>query len=207
MPALADDSGLEIDALDGAPGVYSADWAGPTRDFGLAMSRVNDELSKRGAWNAASPPRANFISVLCLCWPDGAHEFYEGRVFGHVVWPPRGGNGFGYDPMFVPEGERAHMARWNLPKNTPDRIAPAPSRNSRPSAWIISRAATSPGKHRGRDLGGADGGGGKSLDAGRIGKVRFEPSRRSCRRTALTGKTPTLDVVFSKPCPAYLSDR
>ncbi len=97
--------GLEIDALDGAPGVYSADWAGQTRDFGLAMSRVNDELSKRAAWKALNPPRANFISVLCLCWPDGAHEFYEGRVFGHVVWPPRGGNGFGYDPMFVPEGE------------------------------------------------------------------------------------------------------
>jgi XTP/dITP diphosphohydrolase len=105
LPALADDSGLEIDALDGAPGVYSADWAGRTRDFSLAMSRVNDELAKRGAWKAESPPRANFISVLCLCWPDGAHEFYEGRVFGHVVWPARGGNGFGYDPMFVPEGD------------------------------------------------------------------------------------------------------
>ncbi len=104
LPALADDSGLEIDALDGAPGVYSADWAGQTRDFSLAMSRVNDELSKRAAWKALNPPRANFISVLCLCWPDGAHEFYEGRVFGHVVWPARGGNGFGYDPMFVPEG-------------------------------------------------------------------------------------------------------
>ncbi len=105
LPALADDSGLEIDALDGVPGVYSADWAGPSRDFSLAMSRVNDELAKRGAWKAASPPRANFISVLCLCWPDGAHEYYEGRIFGHVVWPPRGGNGFGYDPMFVPDGE------------------------------------------------------------------------------------------------------
>ncbi len=105
LPALADDSGLEIDSLDGAPGVYSADWAGPSRDFGLAMARVNDELTKRGAWKALNPPRANFISVLCLCWPDGAHEFYEGRVFGHAVWPPRGGNGFGYDPMFVPEGD------------------------------------------------------------------------------------------------------
>ena len=105
LPALADDSGLEIGALDGAPGVYSADWAGPGRDFGLAMARVNDELSKRGAWQAAAPPRANFISVLCLCWPDGEHTFYEGRVFGHVVWPPRGGNGFGYDPMFVADKE------------------------------------------------------------------------------------------------------
>ena len=105
LPALADDSGLEIGALDGAPGVYSADWAGPGRDFGLAMARVNDELSKRGAWQAAAPPRANFISVLCLCWPDGEHAYYEGRVFGHLVWPARGGNGFGYDPMFVAEGE------------------------------------------------------------------------------------------------------
>ena len=103
--ALADDSGLEIEALNGAPGVYSADWAGPSRDFSLAMSRVNVELVKCGAWKSASPPRANFISVLCLCWPDGAHEFYEGGVFGHVVWPARGGNGFGYDPMFVPEGD------------------------------------------------------------------------------------------------------
>ena len=104
LPALADDSGLEIDLLDGAPGVYSADWAGPGRDFGLAMARVNEELGKRGAWKSGSPPRANFISVLCLAWPDGAHEFYVGRVFGHLVWPDRGGNGFGYDPMFVPDG-------------------------------------------------------------------------------------------------------
>ncbi len=105
LPALADDSGIEIEALDGAPGVYSADWAGSERDFGLAMARVHEELLKRGAWDADKPPHANFISVLCLAWPDGEHEFFEGRVDGHVVWPPRGGNGFGYDPMFVAEGE------------------------------------------------------------------------------------------------------
>lgn len=104
LPALADDSGLEIEALDGAPGVYSADWSMPGRDFGLAMTRVHESLEKAGAWASSQPPRANFISVLCLAWPDGAHDFFEGRVFGHLVWPARGGNGFGYDPMFVPDG-------------------------------------------------------------------------------------------------------
>lgn len=103
LPALADDSGLEIDALDGAPGVYSADWAGPARDFSIAMLRVNEELEKRGAW-AGPPPRANFISVLCLAWPGGPHSFFQGKVHGHLVWPPRGENGFGYDPIFVADG-------------------------------------------------------------------------------------------------------
>ncbi len=104
LPALADDSGLEIDALDGAPGVYSADWAGPGKDFGLAMQRVNEALEEKNAWTKDAPPRANFISVLCLAWPDGAHAFYEGKVHGHLVWPPRGGHGFGYDPIFVADG-------------------------------------------------------------------------------------------------------
>ena len=105
LPALADDSGIEIAALDGAPGVYSANWAEPGRDFGLAMRRVHEALEKKGAWTAAQPPKANFISVLCLAWPGGEHAFYEGRVDGHVVWPPRGGNGFGYDPIFVPDAD------------------------------------------------------------------------------------------------------
>jgi XTP/dITP diphosphohydrolase len=104
LPALADDSGLEIDVLDGAPGVYSANWAEPGRDFGLAMRRVHEAIDEKGEWDLAAAPRANFISVLCLAWPDGEHVFFEGKVFGHLVWPPRGGNGFGYDPMFVPEG-------------------------------------------------------------------------------------------------------
>jgi XTP/dITP diphosphohydrolase len=103
LPALADDSGLEVDALDGAPGVYSADWAMPGKDFGRAMQRVHDALAEKGAWKGA-PPRANFISVLCLAWPAGEHRLFEGRVYGTLVWPPRGGNGFGYDPMFVPDG-------------------------------------------------------------------------------------------------------
>jgi XTP/dITP diphosphohydrolase len=103
LPALADDSGLEVLALGGAPGIYSARWAGPDKDFGLAMQRVHDELARRGGWRAPGP-FANFTAALCLAWPDGADAAFEGKVQGHLVWPPRGSKGFGYDPMFVPEG-------------------------------------------------------------------------------------------------------
>lgn len=102
-PALADDSGLEVDCLGGAPGIYSARWAGPHKDFGLAMEKVAHEITARHGWTAPGP-RANFVSVLCLAWPDGEAATFEGKVFGHLVWPLRGGNGFGYDPMFVPDG-------------------------------------------------------------------------------------------------------
>jgi XTP/dITP diphosphohydrolase len=99
--ALADDSGLCVEALDGAPGVYSARWAGPTKDFGAAMARVESELEAR----AAPPPwRAAFVSVLALAWPDGAVETFEARVDGVLVFPPRGTAGFGYDPIFRPDG-------------------------------------------------------------------------------------------------------
>lgn len=104
LPALADDSGLEVQCLDGAPGIYSARWAGPGKDFGLAMKKVAEEVAARQAWNGEGP-RANFISVLCLASSDGDARIFEGKVFGHLVWPPRGGNGFGYDPMFVPDGD------------------------------------------------------------------------------------------------------
>lgn len=104
LPALADDSGLEVDALGGDPGIYSARWAGPGKDFGLAMQRVHDALDEKRAWDG-TPPRANFISVLCLAWPTGEHRIFEGRVYGTLHWPPRGGNGFGYDPMFSPDGD------------------------------------------------------------------------------------------------------
>lgn len=104
LPALADDSGLEVDALGGDPGIYSARWAGPGKDFGLAMQRVRDALDEKRAWDG-TPPRANFISVLCLAWPTGEHRIFEGRVYGTLHWPPRGGNGFGYDPMFSPDGD------------------------------------------------------------------------------------------------------
>jgi XTP/dITP diphosphohydrolase len=101
MAALADDSGLCVEALDGAPGVYSARWAGETKDFGAAMARVKRELEAR----AAKPPwRAAFISVLALGWPDGAVETFEGRVDGVLVFPPRGTAGFGYDPIFLADG-------------------------------------------------------------------------------------------------------
>lgn len=104
LPALADDSGLEVDVLGGAPGIYSARWAGPSKDFSLAMTKVAEEVSARHGW-AAPGPRANFICRLCLAWPDGQTEVFEGRVDGVLVWPARGGNGFGYDPMFLPDGK------------------------------------------------------------------------------------------------------
>jgi XTP/dITP diphosphohydrolase len=104
LPALADDSGLEVEALGGAPGVYSARWAGENRDFGAAMSRLEKELAEKGALGGAGP-RANFTCVLCLATPDGEAELFEGKVFGHLSFPPRGSNGFGYDPIFVADGQ------------------------------------------------------------------------------------------------------
>jgi XTP/dITP diphosphohydrolase len=101
LVALSDDSGLCVEALDGAPGIYSARWAGPTKDFGAAMARVESELQARGA---PPPWRASFVSVLALAWPDSADEAFEGRVDGVLVFPPRGVAGFGYDPIFLPDG-------------------------------------------------------------------------------------------------------
>lgn len=99
LPAFADDSGLCVDALDGAPGLFSARWAGPTKDFSGAMDRILAELDRRGATDR----RAHFVSALVLAWPDGHTELFEGRVFGDLV-EPRGAAGFGYDPMFRPDG-------------------------------------------------------------------------------------------------------
>ncbi len=106
LPALSDDSGLVVDALGGDPGVYTADWAetgNGTRDFNMAMEKVEKALEKAGA---AKPQQrtARFVSVLCLAWPDGHTELFRGEVEGAVVWPPRGTQGFGYDPVFQPEG-------------------------------------------------------------------------------------------------------
>lgn len=103
LPALADDSGLEVEALGGAPGIYSARWAGEDRDFMSAMARVETELAARGAF-APEERRANFTCALCLAWPDGEVQLFEGRVYGRLRFPPRGENGFGYDPIFVPDG-------------------------------------------------------------------------------------------------------
>lgn len=103
LPALADDSGVVVDALGGDPGVYSARWAGPAKDFAMAMRKVEDGLRAAGALSAAERT-ARFVSVLCLASPDGGVESWRGEIAGTMIWPPRGGNGFGYDPMFQPEG-------------------------------------------------------------------------------------------------------
>ena len=100
LPAFADDSGMCVDALDGAPGVYSADWAGNPRDFGAAIDRVERELLARGVQGS----RASFNSTLIIAWPDGYEAVFEGRVAGALVFPRRGNNGFGYDPIFLPDG-------------------------------------------------------------------------------------------------------
>jgi XTP/dITP diphosphohydrolase len=100
MTAIADDSGLEVEALGGSPGIHSARWGGEARDFGLAMQRVHQELATKGV----EEPRANFICSLALAGPGGTAQSFEGRVFGTLVWPPRGPRGFGYDPIFVPDG-------------------------------------------------------------------------------------------------------
>lgn len=103
LPALADDSGICIDALDGAPGLFSANWAGPGKDFAPALARVQAELAKRGA-TTPEQRKAHFVSALVIAWPDGHQELFEGRVFGTVVDAPRGASGFGYDPIFQPAG-------------------------------------------------------------------------------------------------------
>ena len=113
LPSLADDSGLVVPALGGAPGIYSARWAGPSRDFSPAMARVNRELGDK---NRA----ASFVSVLALVSPDADEALFRGEVHGTLTWPPRGDNGFGYDPMFIPEGygetfgELSHAVKYAI---------------------------------------------------------------------------------------------
>lgn len=99
LPALADDSGLAVTALNGDPGIYSARWAGPDKDFDMAMQQVLDALGD------AADRSAHFVCALALAWPDGHVETFEGTVHGNLVWPPRGSHGFGYDPIFLPDGE------------------------------------------------------------------------------------------------------
>jgi XTP/dITP diphosphohydrolase len=103
LPAFADDSGLVVEALDGAPGIHSARWAGPNRDFAYGMEKIEEKLRERGAV-APERRKAHFISALCVAWPDGHVEEFEGRVDGTLVWPPRGPRVFGYDQMFLPDG-------------------------------------------------------------------------------------------------------
>jgi XTP/dITP diphosphohydrolase len=118
LPALADDSGIEIDALGGAPGVYTADWAETPngRDFVMAMTRTWSELEKV---NAPEPRAARFCCTLVLAWPDGHDEVFEGRMSGRIVWPMRGDQGHGYDPIFQPDGHDVtfgEMDRWEKNK-------------------------------------------------------------------------------------------
>ena len=110
LPSLADDSGLVVEGLAGEPGVQSARWAGPARDYAMAIRKVTDGLTRRFGSFAAADKRAAFVTVICLAWPDGETVFFEGRVEGQLVATPRGAGGFGYDPIFVPEGESRTFA-------------------------------------------------------------------------------------------------
>lgn len=110
LPALADDSGFCVAALGGAPGIYSARWAGPNKDFAAAMARVNREIGD------ATDRRAWFVAALCLAWPDDATATFVGRVDGTTTWPPRGDKGFGYDPMFIPIGETRTFGEMDAPE-------------------------------------------------------------------------------------------
>lgn len=103
LPSFADDSGIMVDALDGAPGIFSARWAGPNKDFTAAMAQIERLLQERGA-TTPDKRKAHFVSALCVAWPDDHLEEVEARVDGTLVWPPRGNAGFGYDPMFLPDG-------------------------------------------------------------------------------------------------------
>src|SRR6202040_357714 len=117
LPAFADDSGLAVDALDSAPGIFSARWAGPDKDFTAAMTRIERLLRERGAAQP-SQRRAHFVSALCVAWPDGHLEEVEARADGTLVWPPRGTAGFGYDPMFMPDGfERSFGEMTSIEKH------------------------------------------------------------------------------------------
>jgi XTP/dITP diphosphohydrolase len=110
LPSLADDSGLVVDALGGDPGVYSARWAGPTKDFAHAMRLIEEKLVAIGA-TTPEKRAARFVAVLAIAFSDGRTQTFRGEVEGHIVWPPRGPNGFGYDPMFVPAEQPAGHKR------------------------------------------------------------------------------------------------
>ena len=105
LPAFADDSGLVVDALNGKPGIFSARWAGDNKDFAMAMAKINSALCKMDLEHKVHASRsASFFCALALAWPDNTTEIFEGSISGALCWPPRGGNGFGYDPMFIPSG-------------------------------------------------------------------------------------------------------
>ena len=112
LPAFADDSGLAVEALGGEPGIYSARWAGKTKDFVAAMNMIEGKLAAL----MTTDRRAHFVAALCLAWPDGHTEEFEARVDGTLVWPPRGSKGFGYDPMFLPDGHDRTFGEMTPPE-------------------------------------------------------------------------------------------
>jgi len=139
LPAFADDSGLAVDALDGAPGIYSARWAGPDKDFRRAMATIEQKINERGAMTAEQR-RAQFVSALCVAWPDGHLEEFEARVAGTLVWPPRGDQGFGYDPMFLPDGQNRTFGEMSREEK---HSLPPPARNQ--AEWSpVSRPDCAP---------------------------------------------------------------
>ena len=158
--AFADDSGLVVDALGGEPGIYSARWAGPDKDFRGAMNRIQTLLVEKGA-TQPDQRKAHFIAALCIAWPDGHVEEFEGRVDGVIVWPPRGEAGFGYDPLFLPDGhertfgEMTALEKHGLPPLGPRPVAPrARFRDARgrlPEALnFITIVSTCPQQRRGK---------------------------------------------------------
>ncbi len=140
LPAFADDSGIVVDALDGEPGIYSARWAGPNKDFAAAMATIEQKLNARGA-TTASRRRAHFVSALCVAWPDRHLEEFEARVDGVLVWPPRGKQGFGYDPMFLPDG---HDRTFGEMSSDEKHGLPPPARNPEEKMRARSEAKPAP---------------------------------------------------------------
>ncbi len=134
LPALADDSGLTVAALGGAPGLYSARWAGETKDFGLAMARVEREWRESGSTDRG----AAFVCALALAWPDGHVECFEGAIHGDLVFPPRGDRGFGYDPIFIPEGRSETFAEIDPAEKH------AMSHRARAFAQLVNHCLTAP---------------------------------------------------------------
>jgi XTP/dITP diphosphohydrolase len=141
MPAFADDSGIVVDALDGAPGIYSARWAGPDKDFAQAMATIEDKLKERGA-TSPQERKAHFVSALCVAWPDGHLEEFEARVDGVLVWPPRGDKGFGYDPMFLPDGHERTFGE--LSSDEKHGLPPARNQDCAPNEKVGARSDAKP---------------------------------------------------------------
>ena len=144
LPALADNSGLAVDALGGEPGIYSARWAGADKNFHRAMETIEEKLRQRGA-TTPGQRKAHFVAALCVAWPDGHVEEFEGRIDGTIVWPPRGDKGFGYDPIFQPDGELRTFGEMSAEEK---HGLPPPARNQ--AEWSpVSRPDCAPNEEVG----------------------------------------------------------